>query len=105
VIEEGHYVEYLYGDVWHALPTVLVEPMRNSRWLFFGYAMRDWNLLIVLHRLGVDLARGKSFAVQLRPSEIDILRWRKRGVELLDIDLSSFVELVDVAVAEQLNAV
>jgi hypothetical protein len=73
VITESDYVEYLTVDVWDRLPWMVVSRLRHSRLLFLGYSMRDWNLMVVLRRLGILPARNRTAAgrcsrTQARPT-------------------------------------
>jgi hypothetical protein len=100
VISENQYVDYLSGDVWHEIPLAIVARLRRSHFLFLGYAMRDWNLLVVLRRLGLLLGGDyASWAVQLNQTELDILRWRERNVDSLDLPLDEYVVALDLELA------
>jgi hypothetical protein len=101
VIAEDQYVEYLATDVWVAIPRVLRDRLKATHLLFLGYALRDWNLLVVLKRLGILPPRYASWAVQLNPSINDTERWKRRNVECLDTDIADFVSALDAALAAQ----
>ena len=73
--------------------------MAESHFLFLGYAMRDWNLRIILNRIwGSQQLDLKSWAVDREPAipsarEIEKARWLDRGdVDLLFIELRDYVE-------------
>ena len=90
VVTENSYIDYLAGgDEGAQIPSELTARMADSHFLFLGYAMRDWNLRVILNRIWraeqLDL---KSWAVQREPTdpnerEIEEALWRDRG----DIDL------------------
>jgi len=92
VISEDQYVEYLTTDIWDAIPAALIHRLRDSRFLFLGYAMRDWNLMVVMKRLRLLPPTRESWAIQLNPTRSDVGRWRERGFELLNIDLSDYAQ-------------
>ncbi|MGA2015225.1 MAG: SIR2 family protein [Solirubrobacteraceae bacterium] len=89
VISEGHYVDYLTTDVWRAIPFQTVRVLGSNHLWFLGHAMRDWNLLVVLRRLGALPARRRAWAVQLNPDRVDEMRWERENVDLIAIDLVS----------------
>ena len=52
VITEDDYIDYLATmDPTSPIPRELAEVISNSRFLFLGYALRDWNLRVVLQRI------------------------------------------------------
>ncbi len=94
VITEDHYIDFLARtDVSDLLPAKIAARLRTSHFLFLGYALRDWNLRVILQRLwGERKLSRRSWAIQLKPGEIDTRLWLNRGVEILDLDLAEFVE-------------
>jgi hypothetical protein len=81
----------------------LAAKLRRSHFLFLGYAMRDWNLRVILHRIwGAQKLRYKSWAVQLKPELIDREFWELRGVDVLDVELGEYVAALEAEVREQL---
>jgi SIR2-like domain len=101
VIAEEHYVEYLSTDVWDEIPVAVRAELARRRFLFLGYAMRDWNLLVILHRLGLlPHPQYGGWAIQLNQTEVDKYRWEGRFTESFDIPLDAFVEELDAALAE-----
>jgi hypothetical protein len=101
VITEEQYVEYLATDVWDEIPRVLRERLEATHLLFLGYAFRDWNLLVVLKRLGILPLQHRSWAVQLNPAYNEKERWKRRNVECLDTDIADFVSVLDAALPAQ----
>ena len=98
VIAEEQYVEYLAADTWAAIPAAVHARMLSSRFLFLGYAMRDWNLLVILHRLRLlPHPRFPSWAIQLNQTAVDTRRWEARFTESFDIPLDAFVEELEAA--------
>src|SRR5215217_1308121 len=100
VITEDHYIDYLTRtDISGLLPVTLSAKLRRSHFLFLGYAMRDWNLRVILHRIwGEQRLRYRSWAVQKAPEEIDRRFWEAREVDIFDVDLEEYVR----ALAERL---
>jgi hypothetical protein len=104
VITEDHYIEYLARtDIANLVPVTLTAKLRRSHFLFLGYGMRDWNLRVILHRIwGEQKLKYKSWAVQVRPSELDREFWELRGVDVLDVPLDDYVAALDAALVELL---
>jgi hypothetical protein len=99
VITENHYIDYLsHTDIKTLIPVNMASRMMQSHFLFLGYSLKDWNLRVILRRLWGDGELGwNSWAVQLRPDSIDEKSWSRRGVELLDVPLEKYIELLDAA--------
>ncbi len=93
VITEDNYIDYLTRtDIAGLVPSILVAKLKRSHLLFLGYALRDWNLRVILHRMwGEQPLSWKSWAVQKGPSAIDREFWRKRDVEIVDQPLVEYV--------------
>jgi hypothetical protein len=94
VITEDHYIDYLARmDVSQLFPVTLVRILRRSHCLFLGYRLRDWNLRVILNRIwGDERLRSKSWAVQIRPDEVDIELWNRRDVRILDVSLEAYID-------------
>jgi hypothetical protein len=99
VIAEEQYIEYLSTNVWDEIPAAVRAQLARSRFLFLGYAMRDWNLLVILQRLGLLPHRYVSWAIQLNQTQMDTSRWKQRATETFDIPLDAFVEDLETALA------
>jgi hypothetical protein len=99
VITENHYIDYLsHTDIKTLIPVKMASRMMQSHFLFLGYSLKDWNLRVILRRLWGDAELGwNSWAVQLRPDSIDEKSWSRRGVELLDVPLEEYIELLGAA--------
>jgi len=102
VITEDDYIDYLTRtDISSLVPVTLAAKLRKSNFLFLGYGLRDWNLRVILHRIwGEQKLSYKSWAIQLQPSVIDQQFWRKRDVDILDIDLENYI----AALSERVQA-
>jgi hypothetical protein len=98
VITEDSYIDYLsLGDVGALIPIALWERMTSSSFLFLGYALRDWNLRVILNRIwGSQQLVAKSWAIQREPpdpkvSDIEQTLWETReNVELVYCPLGTY---------------
>ena len=85
VITEDSYIDYLSGrDLGALLPIALWQRMTGTSFLFLGYALRDWNLRVILNRIWrTQELTTRSWAVQREPldpnvSKIEQALWEKR---------------------------
>jgi len=108
VITEEDYVDFLSRmSAQSAIPARFLLHFRACRFLFLGYGLGDWNLRVMLRNLrtagtepddGSGDARplpdeeARSWAIQHRPSELEKILWRKRQVNIHDMDIDHFVE-------------
>jgi hypothetical protein len=106
VITEDHYIDYLTRtDISGLLPVTLSAKLRRSHFLFLGYAMRDWNLRVILHRIwGQQKLNYKSWAIQLEPEPVEREFWQKRGVDILDVELERYVTGLEAGLKQPLGA-
>ena len=104
VITEDHYIEYLtHTDITNQLPPVVTDKLRNSSYLFLGYGMKDWNLRAILRRIwGEQLQTNGSWAIQKEVDPIEQAFWKKRNVEILQLDLEEYIDLLSVALDERI---
>ncbi len=94
VITEDHYIDYLaHGSVSRFMPAYLMARMRNSHFLFLGYAMRDWNLRVILHYIwSQQVRRFGSWAIERDPDPIDEKFWQRHRVEIVEARLEDWVD-------------
>ncbi len=94
VITEDDYIDYLTRTELSSLvPVTLAAKLKKSNFLFLGYGLRDWNLRVILHRIwGQQKLNYSSWAIQLNPPPIDQKLWSKRDVEVLSVDLATYIE-------------
>ena len=87
VATEDDHIEFLgRSELATAVPVTLAARLRRSHFLFLGYDMADWNLRLVLNRVWGDRAAPyASWAVQGRPSALELAFWRHFDVEVLDV--------------------
>jgi DNA-binding SARP family transcriptional activator len=93
VITEDDYIEYLgQSEVGNVVPVGLTAKLRRSHFLFLGYTMADWNLRLLLNRLWGDQALTyRSWAVQAEAKPLEREFWRRRDVDVLEVDFDQCV--------------
>jgi hypothetical protein len=93
VIAEDHYIDFLTrADMAGLVPVTLAAKVKKSHFLFMGYSLADWNMRVILQRIwGGQQLTYKSWAIQRAPRELDIEFWKKRGVDILDVELAAYV--------------
>jgi DNA-binding SARP family transcriptional activator len=93
VVTEDDYIGYLpQSELANAIPVTLAAKLRRSHFLFLGYTMADWNLRVILHRLwGEEPPAYRSWAVQPEPKPLEREFWRRRDVDVVEIDLQKYV--------------
>jgi SIR2-like domain len=96
VITEDHYVEYLtQTDLNKLVPVNLAAELQASHVLFLGYALADWNLRVLLHRMwGRQRLKFASWSIQQEVSPLDKAVWKTRNLDLLEMDLRDYVPLL-----------
>jgi DNA-binding SARP family transcriptional activator len=96
VITEDDYIGYLaQSDVSTSVPVGLAAKLQRSHFLFLGYTMADWNLRVVLKRLwGDNLLSYRSWAVQAEAKPLERQFWRRLDVDVLELPLDEYVELL-----------
>jgi len=94
VVTEDDYIGYLaQAELASAIPVSLAARLRRSHFLFLGYTMADWNLRVILHRLwGEEPPTYRSWAVQPHSESLEREFWRRRDVDVLDLELEKYVE-------------
>ena len=94
VITEDHYIDYLaHGNLSQLIPAYLMARMRNSHFLFLGYAMRDWNLRVILHHIwSQQVRRFGSWAIECAPNPIDERFWMRHRVEIIEAMLEDWID-------------
>jgi len=103
VITEEDYVEFLSRmttNTSSAVPAQFYQYSRDRSFLFLGYSLRDWNLRVVLRNLRRQFEGHPSadedpdvpsWAIQRNPSALEQKLWRRRSVEIFDMDIEEFV--------------
>ena len=93
VITEDHYIDYVARtNVYNLIPAALMAKMSSSHFLFLGYAMRDWNLRVILHHIWSQQTRTfTSWAIEKQPDPIDEKFWDRHGVDIVAASLEEWV--------------
>ena len=120
VVTEDDYVEFLSRMAGQsAVPSQFIRHFRSRHFLFLGYGLRDWNLRVLLRSLafapggGAPLVSGasddasddasedsrrateervKSWAIQYKPSAIELELWSARDVRIFDEAIDDFTD-------------
>ena len=97
VITEDDYIDYLgHSELTAVVPVALAARLRRSHFLFLGYDMADWNLRLILNRIWGERPVGyRSWAVQSSLSPLAQAFWRRYDVTPLDVEPTSYVELLE----------
>lgn len=96
VATEDDHIDFLgRSELATAVPVTLAARLRRSHFLFLGYEMADWNLRLVLNRVWGDRAVPyASWAVQERPSALELAFWRHFDVEVLDLSEDALLRVL-----------
>lgn len=116
VVTEDDYVEFLSRMAGQsAVPSQFIRHFRSRHFLFLGYGLRDWNLRVLLRSLAMAPAsaeppvaadgsraggasddtgdeRVKSWAIQYKPSAIELELWGARDVRIFDEAIDDFTD-------------
>jgi hypothetical protein len=108
VITEDDYIDFLSRMTGQtAVPAQFMRHFRTRHFLFLGYGLRDWNLRVVLKNLRAVLPSAehtsmslmddedeelRSWAIQFKPSDLEMELWSARKVKIYDVDINEFVE-------------
>jgi SIR2-like domain len=96
VITEDDYISYLSDVRAEAVvPSQIKSKLWYSHFLFLGYAMRDWNLRVFLHRMLGKRELSKSWAIQRDPDRFDARFWDRIHVDLYGMPLADYVHELD----------
>jgi len=110
VITEEDYVEFLARMTGQsAIPSRFKAHFRESRFLFLGYGLRDWNLRVMMNNLKAKPilqeseamedalnqsppeAELRSWAIQYLPSNLEESLWDARRVNIYNIKIDDFI--------------
>jgi DNA-binding SARP family transcriptional activator len=94
VVSEDDYIGYLaQSEIASLVPVTIAARLRRSHFLFFGYALEEWQLRVFLQRIwGHEQVAYRSWSVQEAPNAVERDFWGRRGVDLVDADLSDYVQ-------------
>jgi hypothetical protein len=93
VITEDDYVDFLsLMAKGGAVPKQFLQYFGERQFLFLGYALRDWNLRVMLRSLtSAEGSNRRSWAIQFNPSKLERKLWRARNVTIFDVEMKEFV--------------
>jgi SIR2-like domain len=102
VITEEDYIDFLSRMTANsAIPSIFYPYFHERSFLFLGYGLGDWNLRVVLKNLTRGMASWSgaaaadeippSWAIQRNPSLLEQTLWRKRNVEIFQMEIDEFV--------------
>jgi SIR2-like domain/TIR domain len=93
VITEDDYIGFLSDSpVASLVPLQLLNKLRDSHLLFFGYGVRDWHLRVFVRRVWPSGEPGsRSWAVQERGDHLDADFWRKLNVERIGVPIDDYL--------------
>jgi DNA-binding SARP family transcriptional activator len=94
VVTEDDYIDYLSkSNVAGAVPVGLAAKLRRSHFLFLGYTLANWNLRVILNRLWSDQPLSyRSWAVQPDAKLLEREFWRRRDVDVQELELDRYIE-------------
>jgi hypothetical protein len=92
VITEEDYVTFLYR-MRNAVPAAFRSYFSERAFLFLGYALRDWNLRLLLKQ--VNNPKMRSWAILNEPSFFERKLWEGRNVKIFDMRLEDFVAAME----------
>jgi hypothetical protein len=96
VITEDNYIDYLSrSPVEDLIPLQILDKLRESHFLFLGYAMRDWGLRVILQRIWGQQRLDRSWAIQRDSTDLDREFWNEFGVDLYSTSLAAYVQALD----------
>lgn len=94
VVTEDDYIDYLArkNNPSRTLPTLLLQKMQDSNFLFLGYSLSDWNLRVFLHSIWSEQTfSDTSWAIMSETMPWDEAYWDKHQVELKKLSLTDYV--------------
>ena len=96
VITEDDYIDYLtQADIAQLFPVTLAEKIERSHFLFLGYALRDWNVRVMLYRLWEEGTKRQSWTIEADPDPVTCATWDERGMGILPVRVESFVATIE----------
>jgi SIR2-like domain len=90
--EDDHIDFLVHKDLTRSLPVAVAERLPRSHFLFLGYALKDWNLRVLLRKIWREQRRtAKSWSVRLDADEIEHHWWEKQDVSTLHHPLTKYI--------------
>jgi cellulose biosynthesis protein BcsQ len=96
MITEDDHVDYLSGlDPTSQIPVTLAAMLRRSHFLFLGYSLREWTLRAILQSIrGGHRLTYESWAIQPGSTNLDERFWARRDVEMLNLRLDDYINML-----------
>lgn len=104
VITEDDYIEFLVREdrTTKLLPVGISQRLPESHFLFLGYALRDWNLRVLLRRIREGHSRTtQSWSVRLDADAMEQHWWEKQDVTTLPHSLPDYILALRRACVEE----
>lgn len=101
VITEDDYIDYAAFVHFDNIPPVIADIMKHRRFLYLGYSLSDWNFRVLLRGI-TERKRFKdqTWAVMHQFDDWDRLYWKQHNVEILQMFLKDYIEMLDQIVDE-----
>jgi hypothetical protein len=95
LITEEDYVDFLGRPTEQQIPPAMIKIMETRNILFLGYALKDWNVRVMLQR--ISKTRGsakaiKSWAIMKNASRGERELARAHDIDIYNVDLAKFAE-------------
>ena len=92
VLTEDDFVSYFASPAVNELiAELVVSRIGTPRFLFMGYSLRDWNIRFLLNQLWSKRRPELSWAVLFGASNVTKTLWGKRGIEVLDVPIETYL--------------
>jgi hypothetical protein len=103
-IAEDNFFAFAGRSLPKLLPPQLMVKLQNSRHLYLGYKVRDWNLRALLYSIwGATRQRMKSWAVLPEAGRADMVFWNFSGVKVIEAPLNTFIDGLRVFFKSQIK--
>ena len=105
VVTEDDYIKSLAIAGLHdrGMPPAIAHLLKTSTILYLGYSLEDWDFRMIFKSLLEPLERDEqyeSFAFQRNPPSHWVKFWGKRGINILDMDLTAFAAQLEEKCAD-----
>jgi hypothetical protein len=103
VITEGDCIQFL-SQMSSAVPPAFKEYFKDRAFLFLGYALRDWNMRVLLKQVSASRTASSpttSWAILNNSSTFEKKIWQQRHVDMFDVTLEEFVREMESEIARR----
>jgi hypothetical protein len=96
MITEDDHIRYVTrGYSASQIPSVLMAKLRRSSFLFLGCSLHDWTMRSILQSMqGEQVMTYTSWAIQWGANNLDEKFWASRNVEMFNMPLDNYSELI-----------